>query len=201
MKSAQTHWTKEKIEQLQTLWEEGLSANQIANKLGNITRNAVIGKIYRLGLSGRSRKVSPISIDIPSNFRKTEHDNFELVDKPSQQNPPSSTCRNEEPSRTYTLNPELFQEDTNPPDHPIDYKVEDCLPPENTCRRIQLIDLKVNMCRWPIGDPSSPDFYFCGNKVKKTFPYCQYHLTIGYQRHAHRKLFKKTKKETETQMS
>ena len=46
-------WTDERIQQLKDLWSQGLSASEIADILGDITRNAVIGKAHRLGLSGR----------------------------------------------------------------------------------------------------------------------------------------------------
>ena len=55
-------WTDERVELLKKLWAEGLSASQIAGRLGGVTRNAVIGKVHRLGLSGRatsSRSSSP----------------------------------------------------------------------------------------------------------------------------------------------
>ena len=47
-------WTDERVEQLKALWTEGLSASQIARALGGVTRNAVIGKVHRLGLAGRA---------------------------------------------------------------------------------------------------------------------------------------------------
>jgi GcrA cell cycle regulator len=47
-------WTDERVEQLKSLWAEGLSASQIARALGGVTRNAVIGKVHRLGLAGRA---------------------------------------------------------------------------------------------------------------------------------------------------
>ena len=46
-------WTYERVEKLKQLWEEGLTASRIAAELGEVTRNAVIGKAHRLGLSGR----------------------------------------------------------------------------------------------------------------------------------------------------
>ncbi|MGZ5850479.1 MAG: GcrA family cell cycle regulator, partial [Methyloceanibacter sp.] len=55
-------WNDERVELLKKLWAEGLSASQIASRLGGVTRNAVIGKVHRLGLSGRatsSRSASP----------------------------------------------------------------------------------------------------------------------------------------------
>lgn len=54
-------WTYERIEQLKKLWEEGLTASRIAAELGNVTRNAVIGKAHRLGLSGRMVSKGPHS--------------------------------------------------------------------------------------------------------------------------------------------
>ncbi len=55
-------WTDERVEQLKSLWTEGLSASQIARTLGGVTRNAVIGKVHRLGLAGRA---SPARIERP----------------------------------------------------------------------------------------------------------------------------------------
>ena len=51
-------WTDERVELLKKLWSDGLSASQIAAELGGITRNAVIGKVHRLGLSGRAKSAS-----------------------------------------------------------------------------------------------------------------------------------------------
>lgn len=52
-------WTDERVELLKKLWAEGLSASQIAGKIGGVTRNAVIGKVHRLGLSGRATPTKP----------------------------------------------------------------------------------------------------------------------------------------------
>ena len=46
-------WTDERVETLKKMWAEGQSASQIAKELGGVTRNAVIGKVHRLGLSNR----------------------------------------------------------------------------------------------------------------------------------------------------
>src|SRR6478736_2025482 len=54
MTDAGISWTDERVELLKKLWSDGLSASQIATELGNVTRNAVIGKVHRLGLSGRA---------------------------------------------------------------------------------------------------------------------------------------------------
>ncbi len=52
-------WNDERVELLKRFWAEGLSASQIASKMGGVTRNAVIGKVHRLGLSGRAAPAKP----------------------------------------------------------------------------------------------------------------------------------------------
>ena len=54
-------WTEDRVDVLKRLWLEGLSASQIAKQLGGgVTRNAVIGKVHRLGLSGRAAPSQPV---------------------------------------------------------------------------------------------------------------------------------------------
>lgn len=54
-----SNWADDRIEQLKSLWRAGLSASQVANALGNVTRNAVLGKLHRLGLLSRRTAASP----------------------------------------------------------------------------------------------------------------------------------------------
>jgi GcrA cell cycle regulator len=61
-------WTDERVERLTTLWRDGLSASQVAQQLGGVTRNAVIGKVHRLGLSGREAPSSPRRVGRPPRF-------------------------------------------------------------------------------------------------------------------------------------
>lgn len=56
-------WTEERVSELRRLWSAGLSASQIADRLGEVSRNAVIGKAHRLGLKGRP---SPIRRQTPT---------------------------------------------------------------------------------------------------------------------------------------
>lgn len=48
-------WTEERVKRLRELWRDGRSATEIANELGGVSRNAVIGKIHRLEGKGRRR--------------------------------------------------------------------------------------------------------------------------------------------------
>ena len=59
MSAAIGGWTEDGVAALKQLWLEGLSASQIAKQLGGVTRNAVIGKVHRLGLSGRATPAAP----------------------------------------------------------------------------------------------------------------------------------------------
>ena len=52
-------WTDERIDQLKSMWEKGMTASQIADELGGVSRNAVIGKAHRLGLDSRPSPVKP----------------------------------------------------------------------------------------------------------------------------------------------
>ena len=152
-------WTDERVELLKKLWAEGLSASQIAGRLGGVTRNAVIGKVHRLGLSGRvtsSRSSSPRP-------RRTH--------VPRQHRTPSllfSTRGN------VALKPHYEAElDAEPA------PLEELVIPLN--ERASILTLKEAMCHWPIGDPGEPGFHFCGRKTCGQLPYCEHHARMAYQ--------------------
>src|SRR5215471_8138393 len=135
-------WTEERVELLKRLWAEGLSASQIAARLGSVTRNAVIGKVHRLGLSGRatsSRSSSP---------------------RP----------RRTHVARTSRASSLLFGTRGNTALKP-QFEAEPDLAPAPLAElviplneRASIMTLKEAMCRWPIGDPGEPEFHFCGRK-------------------------------------
>jgi GcrA cell cycle regulator len=65
-------WSDDRVVTLSKLWLDGLSASQIAQQLGGVTRNAVIGKVHRLGLGGRgapSAPSRPLRVTTPSSRR------------------------------------------------------------------------------------------------------------------------------------
>ena len=151
-------WTDERVEQLKKLWSDGLSASQIAAELGGITRNAVIGKVHRLGLSGRTKA------------------------------PSASTPRPRKPRTTHMLRvsrPVVRGNTALAHSFAYDYEVEaEQAPVENVIpmgQRRTLLELNEQTCRWPIGDPATQDFYFCGGHALTTLPYCAYHSRIAYQ--------------------
>ena len=54
-------------------------------------------------------------------------------------------------------------------------------------QRLSLLELNEATCHWPVGDPSSPDFFFCGGKALSGLPYCAQHSRVAYQPAADRR--------------
>ena len=160
-------WNEERVEQLRKLWMDGLSASQIAGELGNgITRNAVIGKVHRLGLSGRVRAAGSSA--------------------PRQR---SATVRAPRPStparRRNTMGGGGVAGNTalayaqRPYIMPAPKPIEEVLIP--MCERVTIMELREGMCRWPLGDPATPDFRYCGGKSDTGATYCMAHSRMAYQ--------------------
>src|ERR1700721_1994104 len=141
-KSAMTvlTWTEDRVEQLKKLWEGGLSASQIAAELGNVTRNAVIGKVHRLGLSGRAKSPSSAA---PRQRKARPAQQMMRVSRPV--------------SRGTTALAHAFEVERGA--DPIAY--DNVVP---MSQRLSLLELNEATCHWPIGDPSSPEFFFCGGQ-------------------------------------
>jgi GcrA cell cycle regulator len=148
-------WTDERVETLKKLWGDGLSASQIAGELGGITRNAVIGKVHRLGLSGRAK--SPSSAPRP---RKPRPQHMMRVSRPAV--------------RGNTALAHAFDYEVEPEPE----LVENIIP---LGQRRTLLELTEDTCRWPIGDPGTTDFFFCGGQSNTTGPYCGFHSRVAYQ--------------------
>lgn len=151
-------WTDDRVEQLKKLWEAGLSASQIAAELGNITRNAVIGKVHRLGLSGRAKSPSSAAPRQRKVARPAQH--MMRISRPV--------------SRGNTALAHAFETEAEP--DPVAY--DNVVP---MSQRLSLLELNENTCHWPVGDPGSSDFFFCGGKSLTALPYCAHHSRIAYQ--------------------
>jgi GcrA cell cycle regulator len=144
-------WTDERVETLKKLWLDGLSASQIAKQLGGVTRNAVIGKVHRLGLSGRATPSQP-------------------------QRPVFKAPRAPRPAVAAAPAPRrAIEPSTLPAAQPIQPYVSE-EPGSAT-----VLTLGAHMCKWPIGDPSSDGFTFCGRRSDREGPYCMEHARVAYQ--------------------
>lgn len=152
-------WTDERVELLRKLWNEGLSASQVAAEIGaGITRNAVIGKIHRLGLSQRA---------------KTAIAPRPRVAKPPRQQAP---VRSHAPSMMGNVALALAPRALALPE--IRPQEEVVIP---LSERVTIMELREAMCRWPIGDPTTSEFRFCGARSPGGGPYCGYHAQVAYQ--------------------
>ncbi len=145
-------WTDERVETLKKLWLDGLSASQIAKQLGGVTRNAVIGKVHRLGLSGRAAPSQPTR----------------PVFKPAR--PARPVVASQPAVRRAVAASEIAPP---PPPRPANYVEE---PGTAT-----VLTLGAHMCKWPIGDPSTDGFTFCGRRSGGEGPYCNEHARVAYQ--------------------
>jgi GcrA cell cycle regulator len=156
-------WTDERVETLKKLWAEGLSASQIAGRIGGVSRNAVIGKVHRLGLSGRAT-TSRIRTLRPRARVVAFPNRAPVVQYRTQGNAALKALLVAEPD------PEPFVMAPVP--------VEEFALPQ--AQRVELLQLKDGMCRWPIGDPQDDNFRFCGCRTGGG-TYCEHHARIAYQ--------------------
>ncbi|HEX2216814.1 MAG TPA: GcrA family cell cycle regulator [Xanthobacteraceae bacterium] len=140
-------WTEERVERLRSYVNAGLSCSQIAGEIG-MTRNAIIGKIHRLGLArerpqAASARLRPRRIPRPPQLPRVA---FKQDEAP---------CVFETPA------------------------VE--LQPATSSRRCSLLALTESACRWPLDDPGTADFAFCGNDAVAGFSYCAAHARMAYR--------------------
>lgn len=153
-------WTDERIERLKKLWSEGLSASQIAAELGGVTRNAVIGKVHRLHLSGRVKTSSTTAQRSRKSVRPA--------------------ARTAAPQRVVTQRGNLAVVQTLETEEVVVYRpAEEVVVPIS--RRISIMELREGTCRWPMGDPLDPDFVFCGGDCDVGKPYCTAHANVAFQ--------------------
>ena len=159
------NWTDDRVELLKKLWADGLSASQIAAELGGISRNSVIGKVHRLGLAGRTK--SPAAA-MPRQRKPRSQGTMMRIARPVIRG-------NTALAALHAFEPELEPEP----------EVNENIVPIG--QRCTILELGEGKCRWPIGDPSTPDFFFCGGKTIEGLPYCGYHSRIAYQPPADRR--------------
>ncbi|WP_354066460.1 GcrA family cell cycle regulator [Devosia sp. 2618] len=175
-------WTDERVETLKKLWMEGLSASQIAGELGEgVTRNAVIGKVHRLKLSARAKptnsapRARPAARPAPRRVSSPSAGISNLGGSSAAAKPRPAMQQSRPQSIGATAlahNPEMEQQLYVAP------VAAELFIPED--KRLSLLQLNEHTCKWPIGDPLSRDFYFCGQHSLETGPYCDFHSRRAY---------------------
>jgi GcrA cell cycle regulator len=164
---AKMSWTDERVELLRQLWLDGRSASQISAELGmGVTRNAVIGKVHRLGLSGRAKSASP---SVPRvRQRPAQTPRSPMAGRSSGGGGGHAVRGNT--ALAFSLDAAI---DAQPMFH------EDVVVPMSL--RVEIMELREAMCRWPLGDPTTPEFRYCGIQSVGTKPYCAHHGRMAYQ--------------------
>ncbi|MFO1173740.1 MAG: GcrA family cell cycle regulator [Paracoccaceae bacterium] len=191
-------WTDERVELVKKMWSEGQSASQIAKELGSVTRNAVIGKVHRLGLSNRVG--APGQPEVKEQ-RETETRAAEPEAAPRAEAPPRPAAAAAAPRpepRPAPARPDGAAASPAPMRKQI-IPAGQPLPPqpsageisaealasvrevEKRARRIPLMELTERTCKWPIGDPATDDFWFCGLPSQQGKPYCEAHVGVAFQ--------------------
>jgi GcrA cell cycle regulator len=190
-------WTEERIERLKKMWHDGATASQIADELGGVSRNAVIGKAHRLGLEQRPSPVKPgeelkaapapaAPAAAPKAAPKAE--------APAAQPAAPAAAAPQRPQRQLSpqelqyrsIGPGGFvrqgpgdQQAPIPPAPPR--RLVPAKPSPEVADKTSLLDLNDRICKWPIGHPGEPDFHFCGQQANPGFPYCVQHCGVAYQ--------------------
>jgi len=228
-------WTDERVELLKNMWAEGKSASQIAKELGSVTRNAVIGKVHRLGLPSRTTDAGskaaeakkaasaasaapPVpespAIDAPAAAQpaRTAAETPaaapdaapDAASAPGAQSAP--TAPEAAPEAAPEVKPDPAPEPVRPattvtviPGRRPIVPAGQPLPPqpsaneispealanvrevEKGARKLHLMDLTERTCKWPIGDPATEEFWFCGLPSVAGKPYCEAHVSVAFQ--------------------
>src|SRR5436190_14845466 len=194
-------WTEERIERLKKMWHDGATASQIADELGGVSRNAVIGKAHRLGLEQRpspvkpgeekeARKAAPSTGAAP----KAAAPKAEAPEPATAAPAPAPAHPTPRPQRQLTpqelqyrsIGPGGFirqgpgeQQAPIPPAPPR--RLVPAKPSPEVADKTSLLDLNDRICKWPMGHPGEPDFHFCGQPSNPGFPYCVDHCGVAYQ--------------------
>lgn len=190
-------WTEERIERLKKMWHEGATASQIADELGGVSRNAVIGKAHRLGLEQRPspvkpgeekevRKAAPAAAAKPAKPEASKA--TPAATESSTPAQPASPAQRLTPQELQyrSIGPGGFirqgpgeQQAPIPPAPPR--RLVPAKPSPEVADKTSLLELNDRICKWPIGHPGEPDFYFCGQQANPGFPYCVEHCGVAYQ--------------------
>lgn len=171
-------WTDERVELLKKMWGEGQSASQIAKELGGVTRNAVIGKVHRLGLSNRTGGAPAASKSAAKEkpAEKPAADAAPVADAKAQESAtPTPVMRKPIIPAGQPLPPQPSANEISPEALASVREVE------KKAKKINLMELTERTCKWPIGDPATEDFWFCGLAVQPGKPYCEAHVGVAFQ--------------------
>ncbi len=178
-------WTDDRVETLKKMWGEGQSASQIAKELGGVTRNAVIGKVHRLGLSNRATSGTAAKADAkPKTAKAAPKPKAKAAPKEVRQEPKTESAA--PPKSTLPARKQIIPAGQPLPPQPSANEISpEALAKvnevERNSKKISLMELTERTCKWPVGDPATEEFWFCGLPVKQGKPYCEAHVGVAFQ--------------------
>jgi GcrA cell cycle regulator len=197
-------WTEERIERLKTMWHDGATASEIAEKLGGVSRNAVIGKAHRLGLEARPSPVKPGEEHAPGaaaakagTARKADPAHAPKAAPAAEESAPAPrvAAPQPQPQRSRPMGDHVQYRsvgpggfirqgpgDQQPPIPPAPpRRLVPAKPSPEVADKTSLLELNDRICKWPMGHPGEPDFHFCGQPSNPGYPYCVAHCGVAYQ--------------------
>ncbi len=194
-------WTDERIDRLKAMWAKGATASQIADDLGGVSRNAVIGKAHRLGLEARPSPVKPGEEKAKKPAAAPAPKSAPAPSEPAAESPSPSAAANRAPGgaprpgggkasestiQYRSVGPGGFIRqgpgDTQAPIPPAPpRRLVPAKPSPEVADKTSLLDLNDRICKWPMGHPGEPDFHFCGAPANPGYPYCVQHCGVAYQ--------------------
>ncbi|MFU1479337.1 GcrA family cell cycle regulator [Roseovarius sp. C7] len=190
-------WNDERVEILKKMWAEGQSASQIAKELGGVTRNAVIGKVHRLGLSNRNggggtggasaateAKPKPAKAAAKPAPKPRKAAAPQPKEEPAPKPEPAAEAA-PSPVPGSRIKPIIPAGQPLPPQpsaNEIDPKaLAKVSEVEKKAKKLSLMELTSRTCKWPVGDPATDDFWFCGLPSQAGKPYCEAHVGVAFQ--------------------
>ncbi|ETX16054.1 GcrA cell cycle regulator [Roseivivax halodurans JCM 10272] len=183
-------WTDERVEMLKKMWSEGQSASQIAKELGGVTRNAVIGKVHRLGLSNRTGGEPGAPVEPQPEPEPRVEARPKAPPQPAPEAPaaePATEDGGEVEARTMPApRTKIIPAGQPLPPQPSANEISpEALAKvsaiEKKAKKLTLMELTERTCKWPVGDPATEDFWFCGLPVQQGKPYCEAHVGVAFQ--------------------
>jgi GcrA cell cycle regulator len=191
-------WTDERVELLKKMWAEGKSASTIAKELGSVTRNAVIGKVHRLGLASRvggegeaAEPAEPAPVASAAPAAPVAPEPVAAAPEPKAEPEPVAPPPAREPVQGGTVVAMPGRRPVAPAGQPLPPQpsaneispeaLANVREVEKSARKLTLMELTERTCKWPIGDPATDNFYFCGLPAIPGKPYCEAHVAVAFQ--------------------
>lgn len=183
-------WSDDRISTLKKMWQQGKSASEIAEKLGGVTRNAVIGKAHRLGLSGRPSPIKPVSAKKPvaavakKEVAPAKKPMASVAAKPlapAKKPVPAPVAAKPMVAAKPVLQAKPIPNAPGKPPEPIVLAALANATSRKDGKVLSILELNERMCRWPVGDPKESGFGYCGSPANTAHPYCAEHVAIAFQ--------------------